>query len=1068
MSLIYLPGKICPNLLVASLASAHFLIQNDPQQLMKITTLLGPAGLVLGTLLAGGLVPARGATSLDTLEQQFRELPMEARRWTGPLFWLHGDETPERLEMYVGKVAEGGNGCFTTESRPHQDWLGPGWWRDLAICLDAAKKRDLKVWIFDEKWWPSGEVGGTVPPQYGSKKIVATATNLTGPARFAWPGRGGPNFIALLAGRESGDGLEGTSLVDLSGSIREGTLEWDVPPGQWKVMQFTWATHKSGHRYLVDGASQDSVDWYIRTVYQPHYDRFKEDFGRHILGFFYDEPETHGDWGTEVDKVLAERQVDWKRALVAWKFQLAGEEQAAARYQYQDALAEAWGRTLYGGITRWCQERGVKSIGHWLEHGNAYLHPDLCAGNMFPLQKYSSMGGIDAVFSQFKAGQRVAQDAPCWQTPKLGSSVTHAYGKPDDITMVEIFGARGQDLTYPEMKWWTDHMHVSGVNFHIPHSFNPRAPRDTDCPPYFYNGGFEPRWPLYRVYADYTSRLSLMLSGGRHVCPVALLFLGGSAHVGQRVLPDQISEALQDALYDCDWIPYEVFENDMQVAGRALQLRQESYKILVVPPVEVIPYATLAKVKSFFERGGVVVAHGFLPAKSTTLGKTSADIAALRGAVWGTPQPGLDVCKTNAAGGRSYLLPESPTPEQLQRVLAGDAGVHPTLEVLEGRTDHWLHVLHRVKAERDVFFIANQNYRGEPRPFRFRITADGVPECWDPMRNEISAVFHIRKGRDVELSLTMEPNESVLLVFQPEKRPRPMRLDGGIVTASRTIAIVRDAVQPPLEPKLDVESPSARLFEGCAWVWYPEGDPAQGVAPGTRYFRKQITVPTDRKITKAVFAGTADNSCTLFVNGQDAGHSDGSSEGWRNPVELDVKAHLRPGINQLAISVINATDQASPAGLLGCLRIDFEKGDPLKVPVNGSWKTSRDKEPGWTSAAFADSAWVSAKEVVPFGSPPWRHLQGSQLTLSPVKADPFFGHCQIPADLDLKRSRIYLEAEDLAPETAARVTINDGFAGGFIDKPLRLDVTRRLQPGTNTIRIEPFAPRALRLAVYAP
>ena len=68
----------------------------------------------------------------------------------------------------------------------------------------------------------------------------------------------------------------------------------------------------------------------------------------------------------------------------------------------------------------------------------------------------------------------------------------------------------------------------------IPHSFNPRAPRDTDCPPYFYNGGFEPRWPLYRVYADFTSRLSAVLTGGRHACPVALLFLGTSAGVGRR------------------------------------------------------------------------------------------------------------------------------------------------------------------------------------------------------------------------------------------------------------------------------------------------------------------------------------------------------------------------------------------------------------------------------------------------------------------------------------------------------------------------------------------------------
>ena len=82
------------------------------------------------------------------------------------------------------------------------------------------------------------------------------------------------------------------------------------------------------------------------------------------------------------------------------------------------------------------------------------------------------------------------------------------------------------------MKWLTDWHQVRGVNFLIPHSFNPRAPYDSDYPPYFYNGGEEPRWPLYRVWADYTSRLSLMLTGGRHVAPVAMLHLGQSYHVG--------------------------------------------------------------------------------------------------------------------------------------------------------------------------------------------------------------------------------------------------------------------------------------------------------------------------------------------------------------------------------------------------------------------------------------------------------------------------------------------------------------------------------------------------------
>ena len=1022
--------------------------------------------VLLAALLAGSAAAA-AEPDFNTVEQQFRDLPADARRLTGPLFWLHGDESKELLTTYVGKVAEGGNGSFTTESRPHKDWLGEGWYRDLGICLDAAKKHDLKMWIFDEQWWPSGEVGGKVPEQYGSKRMSATATNVTGPMRLSAPGYGGANSIAVLAGRETAGGIDGASLVDLAGQVEKGVLTWEVPAGKWRVMHFTWKSRKSGSRYLVDGASQDSVDWYVRTVFQPHYDRFKEDFGKTIRGYFYDEPETHGDWGTEVLKVLAERKIDWKRALVAWKFTLAGEEQAAARYQYHDAFAEAWGRTLYGGITRWCDEHGVSSIGHWLEHGNGYLNPDLCAGNMFQLQKYSSMGGLDAVFDQFVWGKRVTRDAPMWQTPKLGSSITHAYGKPDDVTMVEIFGARGQDLTYPEMKWWTDHMHVSGVNFLIPHSFNPRAPRDTDCPPYFYNGGFEPRWPLYRVFADYTSRLSVMLTGGRHICPVALLYLGNSAHVGKRVLPEQISEVLQDALYDCDWIPYDVFEQDMALGGRELKLRNEAYRVLIVPPVEVIPYATLVKVKEFYQQGGVVLAHGFLPSKSATLGKTSADIVPLREAIWGAAnKPGLGVCQTSPNGGRSYLLPEKPTPEQLQQVLAGDAGVVPTLQVLEGKTDHWLHVIHRVKAGRDLFFIANQNHLGEARQFRFRILADGVPECWDALRNEITAVPFTRDGRAVDLTLTMEPNESVLLAFQPQARPLAPRLDPA-AKPSRTFDIARQTVAPPPEPALDLGSQPARRLEKCSWVWYPEGNPAQTAPAGTRYFRRSVTVPAGSKIAKAVFAGTADNSFKLFINGKEAGHGDDSAEGWRNPVELDVKPHLRSGANQLAILAVNGSiTMANPAGLIGCLRVEFEQGEPLTVPVDQSWKTSREQASGWTELAFNDSAWVAAKETVPFGGGAWGRLASGQLTLSPVKADPFSGRCELPAGLDLQRTRVYLEVDELAPEIAARVTINGHYAGGLISKPLRIEVTRHLQAGGNTIGIEPFAPKTARLAIY--
>ncbi len=841
------------------------------------------------------------------LERQFRQLPIEARRLVGPLFWLHGNETPQRLEMYLGKVAEGGNGSFTAESRPHNDWLGPGWWRDLAICLDAAKKNNLQMWIFDEKFWPSQAVAGRVPPRYAAKRLAAAALDVIGPSRFTAQGYSGPQYIAAVAGRIVAEGrIDGRSLVDLAPYIRGGKLAWRVPAGRWKVMKFSYVQAppllQSG-QLAVDGASKDCVDWFLQTVYQPHYDHFKADFGKTIRGFFFDEPETPGDWGTELNATLAEWKVDWKKAYVAYKFALAGEEQIAAKYQYVDALAETWGRTMYGGMSDWCQKRGVESHGHFMEHAMLYVRPEFCAGDMTRLQKYASQGGIDAVFSQFAIGKRAAYDAPCWQTPKIASSISHVFGKRDDVAMVEIFGARGQNLAYSEMKWWADHMQVSGINFLIPHSFNPRSPYDTDCPPYFYNGGFEPRWPLYRVWANYVARLSLMLTGGRHVCPVAILFGGNTLQVGKAVTPEDLTSALQDAQYDSDWLPFEAFESQAAIEGKAIKLHGERYRALVVPPVEVIPYASLAKAKEFFEAGGVVVGYGFLPSKSATIGRTSANVARLCREIWGDDAnvafrsakthdfrgakdnnaTAVAACKTNAAGGRSYLLPQTPTIGEVTAALT-DAGVRPSLEVLEGKTDGWLHVLHRVKDGRDVMFVANQNHLGAARTFKFRATAAGEPEVWDPMRNEITAISFERVGdRQVEFSLTMEPLETALLVFQPAKSARPMRIEPGMKPAGEPIAIVREP-NPPTKPLVPPANGRRVTLS-----------PLKAADP----FRGRVTIPADVDLAHVrVFLemeAVPDDSAAVKVNGLAAGGVIGK------PSRLDITSCIKAGENAIEI-----------------------------------------------------------------------------------------------------------------------------------------------------------------------
>ena len=176
-------------------------------------------------------------------------------------------------------------------------------------------------------------------------------------------------------------------------------------------------------------------------------------------------------------------------------------------------------------------------------------------------------------------------------------------------------------------------------------------------------------------------------------------------------------------------------------------------------------------------------------------------------------------------------------------------------------------------------------------------------------------------------------------------------------------------------------------------------------------------------------------------------------------------AFLQPGLNQLAIAAVNGGSEPNPAGVIGCLKVQLESGAAVTERVSKAWKASNQKADHWTEAGFDDSAWTAAREVAPFGRGPWGKLAGN-VTVGPVQADPFLGHCDL-ASADLKQSLVYLELGALNPEIAARVTVNGVSAGGLIGKPARLEISRHLKPGANTLRLEPFAPESVRLVVYS-
>ncbi len=151
-------------------------------------------------------------------------------------------------------------------------------------------------------------------------------------------------------------------------------------------------------------------------------------------------------------------------------------------------------------------------------------------------------------------------------------------------------------------------------------------------------------------------------------------------------------------------------------------------------------------------------------------------------------------------------------------------------------------------------------------------------------------------------------------------------------------------------------------LDGAQWIWFPEADPAQSAPPGIRYFRRTITLPAERKVTKATCVITADNTFELSVNGQKVGQG----ENWHQPATLDITSLLHAETdNKIAVTATNTGDGPSPAGLIAKLHIEFSQGDPLDIVTDGQWEASTDPNESWATAQALGAGGITPGGIAP-------------------------------------------------------------------------------------------------------
>jgi hypothetical protein len=343
-----------------------------------------------------------------------------------------------------------------------------------------------------------------------------------------------------------------------------------------------------------------------------------------------------------------------------------------------------------------------------------------------------------------------------------------------------------------------------------------------------------PWWHFYGDFSAYVSRLSQMLTGGRHVAKVAVLWpindifatytpqsRNEFANRTERDF-DTLTDLLLRLHHDFDYLDEDMLaESDIDDA--AIRIRDEAYELLIVPPMRHIKLSTLAALEQFVEGGGRLLGMVFLP--DTAFGDGQLiDIRERVQKLFGVDPTEAQQTYTSAisistetvehGSGRgtflrSYALNRG-LPFRLQEA-SGTPGQPESgnivLEEVDGRTTYWhagadgqrqeitaevnaereevmqalgdaiarliepdvvidnaeVFYLHRIKDDRDFYFLVNPTY--QEQPVKATLSSECRPVLWDASTGEERPIVPwCAEGGKTTFEITLPPTGSAFVV----------------------------------------------------------------------------------------------------------------------------------------------------------------------------------------------------------------------------------------------------------------------------------------------------------------
>ena len=433
----------------------------------------------------------------DFNASQFRKPAPEfgpfARWW-----WPGNDVTTQDLQREINLFADNAFGgveiqtlnLFVPMSSPDvrervQSWDTPSYYENVGTVMKEAVKRGLTVDVTNGSGWPTG--GSYVAPEDGFINLQFASKDIQGGNKISIPvpvienNTGVPSRLqAVLATKvlsEKADGsktvpLDASSTQVLTTNVKNDTLYWSVPAGDWKIIAFWSKPNNLGGSMTASPQQGQVLNHFdsLKVVKSYNYlfgarTGLQSYFGNPMRAIFTDSYEFAVDRHYSVDflsyfkKHRGYDATPWLPANMQKGYNYAsfknpnaapdfsfGSEDWRLKYDYDMTLSELLEDHFIKTSSRWTEKRGL------LFRTQAYgMNMDMIANaGHASIPETESMLGPEAIL-------------------KVMASGAHLYNRPILSSESVVFSNRSYMTTPQKMRLAVDKLFAAGVNQIIYH-----------------------------------------------------------------------------------------------------------------------------------------------------------------------------------------------------------------------------------------------------------------------------------------------------------------------------------------------------------------------------------------------------------------------------------------------------------------------------------------------------------------------------------------------------------------------------------------------------------------------